>query len=178
MSKHIDTSAIIKKFDTPRRVIRAELKDQNGILAQIGRSCAIFGSNEENCEKDAEESMFREIHSKKTEKDGNVLITITNPEYHLCYKMNFSHTDDMLIEVQLWEYLPDFGEGVGILQMPFNESIATDGVPLPFSLTITSFETPVYAISYSLQITANIIYRLEGKGGKKTMDKTFAWLIV
>ena len=38
-------------------------------------------------------------------------------------------------------------------------------VPLPHSLLISNFDTPVYATNYSLKISRNIIYRIEGKVG-------------
>ena len=112
------------------------------------------------------ESAFKIIRTTHSlSENGNVFFSSQNPKSYLCYKITCNNVNNPeLIEARLWDYLPDFEDKTEVIQLQLNETISANGVLLPFSLIIANFKTPVYATKYSLQITSNIRYRLEGMG--------------
>ena len=161
-------TAIIMKLETSRKVIQVELRGHYN-RQTIGRNYTISGSNDNQCEGDDRESLFEEIRSfNPFFHDGNIILPIQNPKFYLCYKIVLHNADNLaLIKTKLWEYLPDLWESIRVQDImksrPDEALFAPRGVRLPYSLVIARFATPVYATNYTLRISANVVYRLEGK---------------
>ena len=67
-------------------------------------------------------------------------------------------------QVQLWEHLPELSETVitDDIKAKSADNIFHGSVPLPHQLVITNFTAPTQVTKYSLNISRNIVYRLEG----------------
>ena len=64
------------------------------------------------------------------------------------------------------EYFPEHGKNLIMLDVlqsqPIKNRLAKDLI-LPQSLIIANFDSPVYATNYSLRMSKNVAYKLEGK---------------
>ena len=68
-------------------------------------------------------------------------------------------------EVEEWESFPGYQESVvtmNVMQKPPIKARLAQELNLPQSLIIAKFDTPVYATNYSLRISKNTAYKLEG----------------
>ena len=68
-------------------------------------------------------------------------------------------------EVEGWESFPGYRESVvtmNVMQKPPIKARLAQELNLPQSLIIAKFDTPVYATNYSLRISKNTAYKLEG----------------
>ena len=92
----------------------------------------------------------------------------------------------MIRDLELWENLPKFSESIKIDDMAENmaensaKAIFSSEVSLPYTLIIFDFDAPVYVANYTLSISRNIVYRLEGHndgytflGGGMLVDYSF-----
>ena len=62
-------------------------------------------------------------------------------------------------EVKLWAYFPEGRKKITSLNVTLSRPIE---VHLPQSIVIAKFDSPIYAINYSLRISKNTAYKFEG----------------
>ena len=99
-----------------------------------------------------------------------------SPAYYLCYNISADGIENpevleprsqVIRDPMLWENLPKFSESIKVDGMDAENSaiaIFSGAVSLPYSLVIYNFDAPAFVANYTLKISSNIIYRLEGTG--------------
>ena len=125
----------------------------------------LYGSNDHLCENHTAKPNFVEIHIKHSYENYKTILTISTPQHYRCYKIMAIDTEIGNFGVKLWEYFPEFETNIITTDVTQSQPSTADlakELNLSKPILIAKFDTPVYATNYSLRISKNIAYKLEG----------------